>query len=153
VTRTRPEAVTVGQIMSQPAVAVDAQETAWVALQRLTSSGLRHLVVVSGDRCIGVLSDRQLASAWPFGELSRRTQLVLDLVGDTRPSVTAGTAAGDAARAMLDADVDALPVVDAQDRVVGLVTSSDLLRLLADTVADSPEDAQSTVRQRHPAPG
>jgi hypothetical protein len=29
--------------MSQPAVAAEAQETAWVALQRLTTSGLRHL--------------------------------------------------------------------------------------------------------------
>jgi CBS domain-containing protein len=150
--RIRPEAVTVGQIMSQPAVAVDAQETAWVALQRLTSSGLRHLVVVSGDRCIGVLSDRHVAAAWPFGELSRRTQVVLDLLGDTRPSVTAGTTAGEAARAMLDASVDALAVVDAHNRVVGLVTGSDLLRLLADAVADSPEDAQRAVRRRRPAP-
>jgi CBS domain-containing protein len=147
----RPEDITVGQIMSQPAVAVDAHETAWVALQRLTTSGLRHLVVVSGDRCIGVLSDRHVAAAWPFGELSRRTQLVLDLLGANRPSVTAGTAVGDAARAMLDAGVDALPVVDAHDRIVGLVTGSDLLRLLADAVANS-KDAQSTVRQRRPAP-
>jgi CBS domain-containing protein len=152
VARIRPEAVTVGQIMSQPAVAVDAQETAWVALQHLTSSGLRHLVVVSGDRCIGVLSDRHVAAAWPFGELSRRTQLVLDLLGDARPSVTAGTSAGEAARAMLDAGVDALPVVDAHNRIVGLVTGSDLLKLLADTLTDSREDDQSAVRQRRPAP-
>jgi CBS domain-containing protein len=53
---------------------------------------------------------------------------------------------------MLDASVDALPVVDAHNRVVGLVTGSDLLRLLADTAKDSPEDAQPAVRQRRPAP-
>jgi CBS domain-containing protein len=118
---------------------------------RLTTSGLRHLVVVSGHRCVGVLSDRHVA-AWPFGELSRRAQIVLDLLGDTRPSVTARTTAAEAARAMLDAGVDALPVVDAHNRVVGLVTGSDLLRLLADTAKDSPEDAQPAVRQRRPAP-
>lgn len=150
--RIRPEGVTVGRIMSQPAVSVDAQETAWVALQRLTTSGLRHLVVVSGDRCVGVLSDRHVAAAWPFGELSRRTQIVLDLLGDTRPSVTARTTAAEAALAMLDAGVDALPVVDAHNRVVGLVTGSDLLRLLADTATDSSEDAQPAVRRRRPAP-
>ena len=107
---------------------------------------------MSGDRCVGVLSDRHVAAAWPFGELSRRTQIVLDLLGDTRPSVTARTTAAEAARAMLDAGVDALPVVDAHNRVVGLVTGSDLLRLLADTATDSPEDAQPAVRRRRPAP-
>jgi CBS domain-containing protein len=150
--RLLPEGVTVGQIMSQPAVAVEAQETAWVALQRLTTSGLRHLVVVSGDRCVGVLSDRHVAAAWPFGELSRRTQLVLDLLGDTRPSVTAGTTAGEAARAMLDAGVDALPVVDADDRVVGLVTGADLLRLLADAASGPPEDAGHALHRPSMAP-
>jgi len=147
-----PESVTVGQIMSQPAVAIEAQESAWVAMQRLTTSGVRHLVVVSGDRCVGVLSDRHVAAAWPFGELSRRTQLVLDLLGDTRPSVTTRTTAADAARAMLDAGVDALPVVDADDRVVGLVTGSDLLRLLADAGRDSPSDARPAHRRPNVAP-
>jgi CBS domain-containing protein len=41
---------------------------------------------------------------------------------------------------MLAAGVDALPVVDADDRVVGLVTGSDLLRLLADAGRDSPSN-------------
>jgi CBS domain-containing protein len=141
-----PESVTVGQIMSQPAVAVEAQESAWVAMQRLTTSGVRHLVVVSGGRCVGVLSDRHVAAAWPFGELSRRTQLVLDLLGDARPSVTTRTTAADAARAMLATGVDALPVVDADDRVVGLVTGSDLLRLLADAGSDSPSETQPALR-------
>jgi CBS domain-containing protein len=148
VARIRSEGVAVGQIMSQPAVAVDAQETAWVALQRLTTSGLRHLVVVSGDRCVGVLSDRHVAAAWPFGELSRRTQLVLDLLGDTRPSVTVRTTAGEAARAMLGAGVDALPVVDADDGVVGLVTGSDLLSLLADAGRDSLPHARRRIWPR-----
>ena len=150
--RTRPEAATVGQVMSQPVVAVDAHEAAWVALRRLTTSGLRHLVVVSGDRCVSVLSDRHVAAAWPFGELSRRSQLVLDLLGDISPSVTASTTAGEAARVMTDAGVDALPVVDAHNRIVGLVSGSDLLRLLADAVADSLEDTEPAVRQRRPTP-
>ena len=150
--RMNPESVTVGQIMSQPAVAVEAQESAWVAMQRLTTSGVRHLVVVSGGRCVGVLSDRHVAAAWPFGELSRRTQLVLDLLGDTRPSVTTRTTAADAARAMLATGVDALPVVDADDRVVGLVTGSDLLRLLADAGSDSPSDARPATSRPNVAP-
>ena len=150
--RMNPESVTVGQIMSQPAVAVEAQESAWVAMQRLTTSGVRHLVVVSGGRCVGVLSDRHVAAAWPFGELSRRTQLVLDLLGDARPSVTTRTTAADAARAMLATGVDALPVVDADDRVVGLVTGSDLLRLLADAGSDSPSDARPAISRPNVAP-
>ena len=149
--RIRPEDITVGQIMSQPAVAVDAHETAWVALQRLTTSGLRHLVVVSGERCIGVLSDRHVAAAWPFGELSRRTQIVLDMLGDNSPSVTSRTTAGEAAGVMLNAGVDALPVVDPDGRIVGLVSGSDLLRLLADTVTDSPEDAPPALSRRRMA--
>jgi len=111
---------------------------------------LRHLVVVSGERCIGVLSDRHVAAAWPFGELSRRTQLVLDLLGDTSPSVTSRTTAGEAAGVMLNGGVDALPVVD-DGRIVGLVSGSDLLRLLADTVTDSPEDTPPALSRRRMA--
>ena len=122
--RMNPESVTVGQIMSQPAVAVEAHESAWVAMQRLTTSGVRHLVV----------------------------QLVLDLIGDTRPSVTTRTTAAEAAGAMLAAGVDALPVVDADDRVVGLVTGSDLLRLLADAGSDSPSDARPAISRPNVAP-
>jgi CBS domain-containing protein len=53
---------------------------------------------------------------------------------------------------MLAAGVDALPVVDADDRVVGLVTGSDLLRLLADAGRDSPADARPALRRPNVAP-
>ncbi len=37
---------------------------------------------------------------------------------------------------MLDAGVDALPVIDASEEVVGIVTGSDLLRVLASSGHD-----------------
>jgi CBS domain-containing protein len=57
-----------------------------------------------------------------------------------------------AARALLAAGVDALPFVDADARVVGLVTGSDLLRLLADAGRDSPSYARPAPRRPRMAP-
>jgi acetoin utilization protein AcuB len=92
----------------------------------------RHLPVVSGGALIGVLSDRDIllratlqdgrvcAPETPVGEAAT----VWPHVGAPDTDVC------DLVRVMTEKKVDAVPVVEGTDRLVGLVTSTDLLLLL-----------------------
>lgn len=94
-------------------------------------TGLRHLVVASTDGCLGVLDDRTVFAEWPMGPLALRRQSVRELVRPCTSCVLPDIDLQIVARVMVDEGVDAVPVVDAHDRLVGIVTISDVARAVA----------------------
>jgi CBS domain-containing protein len=122
----------IAEIMSRPVVTIPATVLLDDALTKMIGTGLRHLAVVGeDDRCLGVLSDRTIAAAWAadYCALSRRP---VATVLDPKPAtISDHCAVVDAARMMHNAAVDAVAVVDAQGKPVGVVTGSDLVSLLA----------------------
>ncbi|MGH3342007.1 MAG: CBS domain-containing protein [Carbonactinosporaceae bacterium] len=124
--------VTVAQVMSSPPVVVQVRDSLWSALERFRVSGLRHLVVVEENgHCLGVVADRHMAAEWVLDPLGLHSRQVRDIVRDRHPAVMASCLVREAAAAMLRYRVDALPVVDAQGTVTGIVTSTDLVGLIA----------------------
>jgi CBS domain-containing protein len=122
----------IAEVMSKPAVTVAATALLDDALKKMLSLGLRHLAVVDDDgRCLGMLSDRTIAAAWAvdYYALMRRTVFTaLDL----EPAVLSVHAAVlDAARLMRHTACDAVAVINAEGRPIGVVTGSDLVSLLA----------------------
>lgn len=126
--------VRVGDLMSQPVLTVEVAESLWDAWQLLFVSGLRHLVVLDeGGSCVGVLSDRAVLSDLPMtpehmgrrrvGDVLARVPLI-HLSPDQSPT--------DAARLMTRHSIEAIPVIDDEERLVGVVTGSDLVRWLAE---------------------
>lgn len=96
-----------------------------------------HLMVVSGGRLRGVISDRDvLRHLSPFLQTAgaqRRDEATLDLhahqIMTRRPiTVTPETDAQAAARVLLENAISCLPVVGASGELVGVVTWKDLLR-------------------------
>src|SRR4051794_37377010 len=125
--------VLAGDIMSAPTVSITPTTSVWAAWSLMMSTGLRHLVVVVGETCVGVVDDRTLFAEWPMGPLALRRRTVRELV---RPSTTCSlpdTEVRVVARAMVDASIDALPVIDRDGRLVGIVTGSDVARAVAIT--------------------
>jgi citrate synthase len=117
---------TVGEIMSHPAVTATAGETVAMAGERMREQGVGSVVVVDGERAVGILTERDLVRL-----------------------AAAGASANDAVAAWmtpdpetLPSDVDVttafarlgergyrhIPVVDG-DRVVGIVSMRDLMRI------------------------
>lgn len=127
-----PRVVTVAAVMTPAPVAIHASADLWEAMRTLLASGLRHLIVEDADgRCCGVLADRYVVGEWPADAIGLRVTLVEHLIGDPAPMLARTTTVAAAARTMLDARTDALAVVDADGRAVGIVTGSDLVRALA----------------------
>lgn len=124
--------VHIADIMSNPVLTVEVTESLWDAWQLLFVSGLRHLVVIDEDgACLGVLSDRNILAEVPATSENlgkRKVREVLAMV----PLVSAGPLQSPlvAARIMADNAVEAVPVLDERNRLIGIITEFDIVRWL-----------------------
>ena len=92
----------------------------------------------STAHCIGVLDAETMAAVWDGGGPDRMRMPVSTVVGhQSPPRVLETDSVAATARAMLAARADFVAVIDADDRLVGLVTARDLVAAVAG--------------QRHPA--
>ena len=122
----------VRDLMSQPVITIDVDETLWDACQLLFVSGLRHLVVLDDGVVTGVLADRTVLSDLPLSP----EHLGARLVGEVMPrrdivSARPAWTTPQAAQVMADHGLDALPVIDDEGRLVGILTSTDMLEWIA----------------------
>jgi CBS domain-containing protein len=124
---------TAGQVMSRSPRTIDSQASLFSAWGQLHGGHDRHLVVIDeGVRPIGVLDERDIALEWPPGPLGAHHLPVHKLLRfRTRPRLRAEDDLAKVAATMLGANEDALPVVDDEGRLLGLVTVWHCLELLA----------------------
>jgi acetoin utilization protein AcuB len=108
------------------------------ARRMMDAGGYRHLPVVEGARVIGIVSDRDLRSAWPSAALELNgddANRVLDRtpvrrIMTQKPLVVGPhTSLADAARLLVDHQVGALPVMDGQ-QIIGILSEADALRAM-----------------------
>ena len=119
----------VEEVMTRTVVTVTANQSLQEALALIARSRFRHLVVVdTAGRPTGVLSDRDLLRC-----MSRESHWDSATVAGVmnpqpitaRPETLLSTAAAE----MLTRRINCLPVVDEEERVCGILTSTDLLRV------------------------
>ncbi|MHC5018994.1 MAG: CBS domain-containing protein [Planctomycetota bacterium] len=103
-------------------------DEAWAYLQQ---KGFRHLVVVRGDKIVGVVSDRDLGGK--RGGAQRRDKAVAEVMTGNIVTARPNATVKEAAKQMRGKGIGCLPIVD-QGTLVGIVTTADLLDLLAQGV-------------------
>jgi CBS-domain-containing membrane protein len=138
---------TVGDVMTRDVVTIDEQTPYLGITQRLAQHGISAAPVIDGARrVVGVVSEADLLHkveyagderSKPLWERpSRRTARVKSEADTavqlmTAPAVTvqAGASLSEAAKLMHERGVKRLPVVDDSQRLVGIVSRTDLLRV------------------------
>lgn len=115
---------TAADVMTRFPLTVHQGDSMWTAWSRLSGTRHHHVVVVDDHRRpVGVLDDRTIAVEWPAGlQAAQRTPVHTLLRGRVRPRVGSGDDLATVARVMVGARADAVPVVDRQGRLFGLVT-------------------------------
>lgn len=138
--------MTVRDWMSPDPVSVSPDTTVAEARELLEAQGFRHLLVISQDRLVGIISDRDVAISGEALRAAVRNHDVASLLDDERPveSVMSGTPhvigpeaeIGEAARLLVSRHINALPVVDIDGSVIGIITSVDCLLAALEQPAD-----------------
>lgn len=123
------------RVMTREVVVVPPEMSLPAAHRLMQRHRVRHLLVVSGGSLVGILSDRDVllrasladdgAVVVPLGPVAAAMTMkpILCEVDASVASIAA---------LMIERRLDAVPIVSAGDSLVGLVTSTDLLALLAD---------------------
>jgi len=139
--------VTVRKWMSPDPVSVSPDTTVAEARELLESHGFRHLTVVSEDRLVGIISDRDVTISAAALRSAVRNHDIAALLDDDRPveSVMSGTPhvigpeaeISEAARLLVSRHINALPVVDIDGSIIGIITSVDCLLATLEQPADA----------------
>ncbi|HLT36711.1 MAG TPA: CBS domain-containing protein [Enhygromyxa sp.] len=123
---------TVGAWMTPQPHTIGDEQTLASAHARMRQWGVRHLPVLRGGHLVGVLSSRDIAlvESLPGVDLERVT--VDDAMTEDPWTVTADARLGEVARTMAEQKLGTAIVVDGDDAVIGVFTTTDALRALAE---------------------
>ncbi|MDY6982772.1 MAG: CBS domain-containing protein [Pseudomonadota bacterium] len=138
----------VKEYMTTRLVTVEMDDTLDTVREIFDNTGFHHLLVVERGAVVGVLSDRDLLRHLsPYvGTLSETARDVATLQKPvhlvmTRKPITLAPAAefSEVLEKFAQKDVTCLPVVDDHNRLVGIVTWRDMLKVMGTILAPSNE--------------
>jgi CBS domain-containing protein len=145
--------ITVKDWMTRPVVSVSQGTPVADAYNMMMQKSIRRLPVVENDRLVGIVTLGDLREARPSPATSLSiyelnyllAKLTVGQVMTHNPlTVSPHTPIPTAARIMLEHKVSGLPVVDENKRPLGIITESDIFRMLIDrwdTFTTSPVEA------------
>lgn len=129
----------VRDLMSFKPITVDPEMPMVEARQRMADARIRHLVVTEGSRVVGIVTDRDIRlnlaspatslTVWELNALLAKLT-VAEIMTRSVIVIDGDRTIAEAARLMIDHKIGALPVMDG-GRLVGIVTESDFVRLVA----------------------
>lgn len=136
----RPRApLTAADAMSEPAVAVGPGDSLLEAARLMVDHQVRHLPVVEDGEVIGMLSDRDIRTvagdpvrfADSREDAGTRMASVRDAMATTVVTVRGDRPLAEVANELVDERFGALPVVDGDGRLLGVISYVDVLRAFA----------------------
>lgn len=120
----------VGDYCSRPVLTAVVTETLREAARRMDQEGVGSLVVANGDQVVGMITDRDVALAVMHDARDPDTAVVKDVMNKKPVVVHARRPLSIATALMRRHGVRRIPVVDDDDRLVGLLALGDVLRIL-----------------------
>ena len=129
----------VSRSMSRKVITVEPETGIFNAQELMAENNIRHLPVVDPDgRLVGIVTDRDIRSALPYEffkhhpteeEKQRFSKLqIKDIMSKNPLTISPAYTIQDALLMIQDAKVGALPVVDEENKLKGIISVRDLLR-------------------------
>ena len=125
--------------MSKPVITVDANDSMHDAIKLLKENHIRILPVIDRGNLVGVVTDRDLkrasssdATSLEIHELHYLTSTikVKEIMTKNPVTVPQDFSIEEVAQLLLKNKFSGFPVVDDEDRIVGIITQYDMLRVL-----------------------
>ena len=125
--------------MSKEVITVNADDTMQNAIYILQEQNIKMLPVMDDANLVGIITDRDLKKASPSDATTLDMHELLFLISKIKvrdlmkkPVFTAkpDDTVEEAAALLLEKKISGLPVLDENDRLVGIITRSDIFRVL-----------------------
>lgn len=125
--------------MNPNVITVDADDSMLDATKLLKEHSIRHLPVLEKGKLVGVITDRDLKRASPSDATTLEAHELLYLIANikvreimTRNPITVpyNYTIEEAAEILLQAKISGVPVVDKDGDVIGMITQTDLFKVL-----------------------
>jgi len=125
--------------MVHEVVTITPEVTLPEAHRLMTDHHIRRLPVVKNDRLVGIVTRGDVRGAEPSGATSLSiwelnyllAKLKIEEIMTRHPvTISPEAAIGQAAQVMLEHKISGLPVVDREGQVVGIITESDIFRMV-----------------------
>ena len=129
--------MSVGRWMTRNVITINQGDPVSLAFELLLTNDIRHLPVLSRRKLVGVITDRDLHEALIPSDPSDTHRSMYHTVKNIKAKsimtpnpITIGPDASvdQAAQIFLDRKIDCLPVKDTKGRLVGILTSTDILK-------------------------
>ncbi len=111
------------------------QESLVYAYATMEDENIRHIPVVVNDTLVGIVSDRdiyQFASLNDQGELQIPDIPLSNVMTPAPITCKPNSTISEVAATMLRNKIDCIPVIDSNQKLKGIITSSDLIELLCE---------------------
>jgi CBS domain-containing protein len=118
--------VSVGELVTRPPITITPEATIRAAAERMTEQEVSALLVMSGEKLVGIVTDHDLRKRCLAAGRSRQ-EPVGNIMSSRLETVTRETPAFEALLLMSRQDIHHLPVVSGQ-QPVGLISTTDLIR-------------------------
>jgi acetoin utilization protein AcuB len=122
----------IGNRMTKKLITATPDELLTGARQKMQAGGFRRLPVVSDDRLVGIITDRDIRAHLGYLEQTKINGVMTETVLTISPSSTVE----EAAQLLLKHQIGGLPVIDA-GRLVGMITTSDVMKAFLDVMGAS----------------
>lgn len=124
--------IAIDKVMTSEPATVSPQSSAAEARRLLDSNVIHHLPVVEGDRLVGIVSSSDLLKLYLLDDkLAIFTRATVDQIMETNVTVLGkNSTLREAVEKLSMGNFHALPVVDRKRRLLGIVTSTDLMNEL-----------------------
>ena len=130
--------IAIDKVMTSDPATVSPQSSAAEARRLLESNVIHHLPVVEGDRLVGIVSSSDLLKLHLLDDkMAIFARATVDQIMETNVTVLdKNSTLRDAVEKLSIGNFHALPVVDKKRRLLGIVTSTDLLNELIVRLGD-----------------
>ena len=130
--------IAIDKVMTSDPATVSPQSSAAEARRLLESNVIHHLPVVEGNRLVGIVSSSDLLKLHLLDDkMAIFTRATVDQIMETNVTVLGkNSTLREAVEKLSMGNFHALPVVDRKRRLLGIVTSTDLLNELIVRLGD-----------------
>ncbi|MDO8340116.1 MAG: CBS domain-containing protein [Candidatus Burarchaeum sp.] len=121
--------IRVGEVMTRGVVTLDAAESVLEAAKVMKKNNFGSVVITRKGRAVGIITERDIVLKLVLIGKNARNTKTGDAMSRPLKTISASSTLADAAERLRNLKIKRLPVVDEKDRLVGMITDDDLVRI------------------------